>query len=264
MKRSSLPITIIFCAVVSLATASVAAQTRRPTIVRKSAAAIPVAAKGREIGATATVVDETLSVLRVKPSLFSESVQRMRRGHAVKILGVTDADGVRFYRVAATGNKSGWVQSDAVFGSFRAGDEERLARLVQASEGFDQIEIANEFFTLYPKSQFRPAILLLYGDLLEEVAAKLTKDSNNRLSRREMAASGAPIHSYFLNFVSLDRYRKLGITFLFNSTTRSFHYDGASWSEIATKFPNSSEAAEAQKRLDSLKQKMTVAEMKKP
>jgi outer membrane protein assembly factor BamD (BamD/ComL family) len=71
-----------------------------------------------------------------------------------------------------------------------------------------------------------------------------------------MAASGAPLHSYFLNYVSLDRYRKLGIVFLFNSATRNFHYDGASWREIIQKYPASQEAAEAQKRLDSLKQKM--------
>ena len=41
---------------------------------------------------------------------------------------------------------------------------------------------------------------------------KLSKEANSRLKRAEMAATGAPLHSYFLNFVSLDRYRKLGIT----------------------------------------------------
>ena len=71
-----------------------------------------------------------------------------------------------------------------------------------------------------------------------------------------MSASGAPVYSYYLNFVSLDRYRKLGIIFLFNAATRSFHYDGASWKEIADKYPQSNEAIEARKRLDSLKQKM--------
>lgn len=223
----------------------------------KTPVSVQASPKTREIGSTAVVIDETLSVLREKPSLFAPSIQRMHRGRVLKILGTAEADSVRFYKVAIPG-KFGWVQSDAVFGNFRAGDEERLARLVQASEGFDQIEIANEFFNLYPKSQFRPAILLLYGDLLEEVAAKLTKDSNNRLSRREMAASGAPLHSYFLNFVSLDRYRKLGITFLFNPATRAFHYDGASWKEVADKFPNLPEAAEARKRLDSLKRSMEM------
>ncbi len=218
--------------------------------------------KPREIGSSAIVIDETLSVLRMKPSLFADPVQRMRRGRRVQILGVAEADGVKFYRVSAPPNSSGWVQADAVFGKFRTGDEERLAQLVQASDGFDRIEIAAAFLDLYPSSQFRPSILLLFGDLLEETAAKLSKDSSSRLSRREMAASAAPMHSYYLNFVSLDRYRKLGILFLFNSTTRTFHYDGASWKEIVKKFPNSAEAAEAQKRLDSLKVKMDKRETK--
>ena len=75
-----------------------------------------------------------------------------------------------------------------------------------------------------------------------------------------MAASGAPLHSYYMNFVSLDRYRKLGITFLFNPAERAFHYDGTSWKDIITKYPATSEAAEAQKRLDSLKLKMAKTE----
>ena len=128
--------------------------------------------------------------------------------------------------------------------------------MVQALDGFDQIETANEFFNLYPNSRFRSAILLLFGDLLEEVAAKLSKDASSKLKRTEMAASAAPLHSYYLNYVSLDRYRKLNILFLFNSTTKQFHYDGARWKEIIAKFATSSEAAEAQKRLDALKAKM--------
>ena len=239
--------------VFSLSSAS-AAQKRRTAVRSKASVASP--AKPREIGSAAVVIDETLSVLRSKPSLFAEPVQRMRRGRKVVIQGVAEADGVKFYKVAAPPNNFGWVQADAVFGTFRPADEERLARLVQAADGFDQIEIAVEFLNLYPKSSLRPVILLLFGDLLEEVAAKLTKDSSSRLTRREMAASGAPVHSYYLNFVSLDRYRKLGIIFLFNPATRTFHYEGTSWREIVAKFPASTEVAEAQKRLDSLKQKM--------
>src|SRR5215468_1449786 len=133
------------------------AQTRRAqTQPVKTAASGQTAPKTREIGSTAVVIDETLSVLREKPSLFAQSIQRMRRGRVVKIISMADADGVRFYKVAVPPSKIGWVQAEAVFGNFRTGDEERLARLVQASEGFEQIEIANEFFSLYPKSQFRP------------------------------------------------------------------------------------------------------------
>lgn len=256
IKNMKLSHLLILALVPLISSLDVQAQKRRPAGSPKTSASF--SQKPRELGSIAVVVDETLSVLRAKPSLFADTVQRMRRGRKVQILGVAAADGVRFYKVAAPPTNFGWVQADALFGKFRTGDEERLARLVQASDGFDQIEIASEFFRLYPDSQFRPPILLLFGDLLEEVAAKLTKDSNSRLSRREMAASGAPMHSYYLNFVSLDRYRKLGIAFLFNPATRSFHYDGAGWAEIVKRFPASPEAVEAQKRLDSLKTKMEV------
>ena len=201
-------------------------------------------------------MDETLAVLRVRPSLFADSAQRMHRGRKIQILGVADADGVKFYRVAAPPAKAGWVQADAVFGKFRTGDAERLARLVQASSGFDQIELATSFFELFPESPLRPSMLLLYGDLLEEVAVKLSKDAAGRLDRREMAATGAPMHSYYLNFVMLDRYRKLGAVFVFDPAAKAYHYDGASWREIISKFPISPEAVEAQKRLDSLRLKM--------
>lgn len=232
---------------------SISAQTRRSTATVKPKA---IAAKSAEMGQNAVVIDETLSVLRKNPSLFSESVHRMQRGRKVQILGVTEADGVKFYKVTAPPKNFGWVQSDAVFGKFRPNDEERLARLVQAADGFEQLEIADQFFKLYPDSRFRPSILLLFGDLLEEAAAKLSKDASSRLSRKEMAASAAPLHSYYLNFNMLDRYRKLGVIFLFNSATRQFHYDGWSWKEIVTSHATSPEAVEAQKRLDSLKQKM--------
>lgn len=211
---------------------------------------------------SALVIDENLAVLRSRPSLFADSIQRMRRGRKVRIIGETTADGVMFYRVSAPPGNLGWVQAEALFGNFRRGDDERLARLIQASEGFEQIEIAVNFLALYLDSPLRPAILLLFGDLAEETAATLSRDAARRLQRREMAASGAPLHSFYLNFVSLDRYRKLGVVFLFNPNTKTFHYDGASWRELTKKFPPSSEAVEAQKRLDSLKEKLERRETK--
>ncbi len=251
--------TTLLLAFVVLCDQSNAQQRRTATLSQGKSAVV----RPPEIGQTGMIVDETLSVLRQKPSLFSESIQRMRRGRRVQILGVTEADGVKFYRVTAPPANYGWVQADAVFGKFRAGDEERLARLVQASDGFEQIEVAVEFFQLFPHSKLRLPILLLYGDLLEVAAVKMTRDATSRLSRKEMAASAAPLHSYYLNFVMLDRYRKLGVIFLFNSATKQYHYDGASWKEILTKFPATHEAAEAEKRLDSLKQKMENQPVKK-
>ncbi len=202
------------------------------------------------------VVDERLAVLRVEPSLFAKAIQRMRRGRIVSISGSKEADGVTFYRINAAPNNYGWVQAEAVIGKFRRGDDARLAKLVQSSDGFEQIERAQIFLDTFPDSTLRPAILLLVGDLMEETALKLSGEATKRLDRREMAASGAPLHSFYLNYVSLDRYRRLGINFVFNSNAKLFHYDGANWREIIKKLPKTTEATEAQKRLDSLKEKM--------
>jgi hypothetical protein len=204
----------------------------------------------------AIVIDERLAVLRNAPSLFAKPIQRMRRGRIVTIFETRQSDGVTFYRVAAATRAQGWLQKEALAGRSRRGDDERLARLVQASDGFDQIERAQIFLENFADSPFRPSILLLFGDLMEEIALKMSADAARRLSRREMAASGAPLHSFYLNYVSLDRYQRLGIGFVFNSSTRLFHYDGASWREIIKKAPVTNEAKEAQKRLESLKEKI--------
>ena len=189
----------------------------------------------------AIVVDERLAVLRVSPSLYAQPIQRMSGGREVSVSETKEADGVTFYRVITSPKSSGWVQADAIAGTFRRGDDERLARLVQASEGFERIERASIFLEMFPASPLRPPILLLFGDLIEEEAVKLSSRATRSLDRREMAASGAPLHSFYLNYPFLDRYRKLGVVFLFNSNTKNYHYDGATWKELIKKFPNSSE-----------------------
>ena len=231
-------------------------EAQKSRVVSKPTRNSIAAQKSVEKSNKAVVVDERLSVLRSHPSLFALPIQRMRTGRVVSINGSKEADGVTFYRITALPNNAGWVQSDAVFGKFRRGDDERLAKLVQSSDGFEQIERAQIFLDAFPNSTLKPAILLLLGDLMEEIALKLSSDATRRLDRREMAASGAPLHSFYLNFVSLDRYRKLNVNFLFNPKARLLHYDGASWREIVEKSPKSAEAIEAQKRLDSLKVKM--------
>ena len=257
--KISLPLIFLFVLFLLTLTSTAEAQKRGPAPKAKLA---PKTQVSKTAGSSAVVIDENLAVLRIRPSLFAESVQRMRRGRKVQIADEKQADGVTFYRVSAPPNNSGWVQSEAVFGKFRRGDDERLARLVQASTGFEQLEIAVNFLEMYPNSPLRPAILLLFGDLAEGTAARMSRDATRRLDRREMAASGAPLHSFYLNFVSLDRYRKLGIIFLFNSNTKNYHYEGASWREIVSKYPKSAEAAEAQKRLDSLKEKLEKRDTK--
>jgi hypothetical protein len=252
-RRPYLALFLVFLAL----TLQIQAQKKRRfnSVVRKPAAQLQIP---RENPNTVIVVDERLAVLRSEPSLYARPIQRMRRGRVIQVSrDAVEADGVTFYRVnlpAAEGG--GWVQAEAVVGKTRRGDDERLARLVQSSEDFDQIERATIFLENFPKSPLRPAMLLLFGDLIEEAAAALAREATRRLNRREMSATGAPLHSFYLNYVSLDRYRRLGINFVFNPNTKMLHYDGAAWREIIAKFPQSTEAAEAQKRLDSLKEKM--------
>ncbi len=210
--------------------------------------------KSPEIGKSAVVIDEMLNVLRKEPSLYSEAVHRISRGRIVTIQGVAEADGVKFYKVSVPPKNWGWVQADAVFGKFRPADEQRLFNLAKATDGFEKIEIASEFFMLYPNSAMRPRMLMLYGDAIQAMAPSLSKAANSRLSKAEMEASGAPLHSYFQNFNMLDRYRKIGITYLFDAKQRQYHYDGASWNEIIKKFPNSPEYPEAVKKIATLKQ----------
>ncbi len=245
----ALPISLLILAAFAL---EVEAQ-RRPARTQARTASQTAS---RDVRQAAIVMDETLSVLRDKPSLFGNAIQRMRRGRKIQILGSTEADGVRFLRVSAPPSATGWVQADAVFLKNRKEDEERFARLVMAAEGFPQIDLAIHFLNFYSVSEYRPSILLLLGDLLEDTATRLSREANSRLNRREMAATAAPLHSYYLNYVGLDRYRRLGIRFLFNPETRQYHYDGAAWQELAKDHANTSEAAESAKRLDELKQKM--------
>jgi hypothetical protein len=242
---------------VCLLTYIVEAQKNRPTIKPKTAQTKPLNA-----GTKGIVVDERLSLLRLRPSLYADSIQRMRTGREVIITGFKEADGVTFYRVNTLQNRGGWVQSEAIVTKARRGDDERFARIVQATGDFEQIELASLFLEMYPKSTLRTPILLLYGDLIEEQSRKLSAMATKRLDRREMAASNAPLHSFYLNFVSLDRYRKLGIVFLFNVSTKQLHYNGSAWEEIINKFPKSSEVEEAKKRLDSLKEKLETGTVK--
>ncbi|HEX8129485.1 MAG TPA: hypothetical protein VF527_10320 [Pyrinomonadaceae bacterium] len=204
-------------------------------------------------GQPAIVVDERLAALRDAPQLTANLVQRLGRGRAVSIVGARrGGDGLSFYRVAVTRRTRGWLQAEAVLSPARAGDDEKLLRLIRGSEEFDRIARARIFLDNFPRSPLRPAVLLLFGDEAEQAATKLSRDAARRLDEREMAAGGAPLESYFLNFNELDRYNKQGITFVFDRAAKRFRYDGESWREILRRHPRSPEAAAARQRLDAL------------
>jgi hypothetical protein len=225
---------ILIC--VTIASSTVEAQRRRVTAGGGSGRAV--------------VVDERLSVLRNEPSLSGQLVQRLGRGRMVSIIGTRrTSEGIMYHRVAVTRRTRGWVQAESLVSPGRAGDDERLLRLIRGSEGFDRIARAQIFLDTFPRSPLRPAVLLIHGEALEAAATTLSRDASRRLDAQEMAAGSAPVHTYFANFNALDRYNRLGIRFLYDRAERRFRYDGASWREIVRRYPNSPEASEAQRRL---------------
>ena len=204
-------------------------------------------------GRVAVVVDERLSALRAAPDLTAKLLERLSRGHLVSIRGErTTADGLKFYRVALSRRTFGWLQSDAVVVPWRAGDDRRLLTLLENSDDFDRIVRARTFLDAFPQSLLRPKVLAMYAGEAEDVADKLTRDAGRRFTKSELPSIGAPEFSYYLNYNGLDRYNREGITFLFDRTTKKFSYNGAAWREILKRYPNSPEAVEARKHLETL------------
>src|SRR5256714_13015996 len=83
-------------------------------------------------GHLAIVADERLAALRGSPDPAARLIRRLSRGRFVSIRGSSRTrDGLTFYQVAINRRTSGWLQSEAVISSWRAGDDERLTRLFE-------------------------------------------------------------------------------------------------------------------------------------
>jgi hypothetical protein len=203
-------------------------------------------------GRLAIVGDERLSALRASPELSGKLLRRLGRGSLVAVKGDRRSrDGIIFYRVNATLRTGGWIQRDAVFAPSRNGDDDRLLRLVKASEGFDLVVRAKIFLDNFTGSELRPEVLLIYALAAEDAAIHLSHDASRRLDEKEISAGSAPVFSYFLNFNELDRYNRQGITFLFDQRAKQFRYDGEGWQELVHRYPRSPQAAEARRRLEA-------------
>lgn len=200
----------------------------------------------------AVVIDPRLAVMRDVPGYFGKTLRRLRRGREVTILASKPADGVIFVRVSVTKRTGGWIQRDAI-ATRTAEDEDRLLNNVFALSGFDQLESARIFLAMFPNSPRRARVLLVFADLSEAAARKLSEQANKRL---RSVTDRTAYHGYLLNYSGLDRYRKLGVNFVVNAATRQLHYSGDAWSEIVRRFPGSAEADAARKRLADLDENM--------
>jgi len=201
-------------------------------------------------GRLAVVVDERLAALRATPQLNGKLVRRLSRGRLIAMRSSkTSTDGITFLLVNVSSRTHGWIQRDAVASSSRPGDDRRLLTLIQRSDGFDRIARARIFLDNFPRSQLRPEVLLLLGDTAESLAAKLSLEAARRLKDD---LGDAPEFSYYRNYTGLDRYNRQGVGFVFEKTTKRFHYDGTAWRELVRRYPRTVEAGEARKRLDVL------------
>jgi len=52
-----------------------------------------------------------------------------------------------------------------------------------------------------------------------------------------------------MNHTGLDRYNRQHVNFVFDRSTKRFHYDGTAWRELIRRFPKTPQAAEAKNRL---------------
>jgi hypothetical protein len=197
-------------------------------------------------GRLAVVVDERLAALRATPQLDGKLLRRLGRGRLVAIRSMkTSPDGITFFLINVSSRTNGWIQREAVVSPSRGGDDQRLFDLIHHSQGFDRISRARIFLDYFPRSRLRSEVLLLLGNTAEELAAKLSTDAPRRLDN----LGDAPEFSYYLNYTGLDRFNRQGIRFIFDKSTKHFHYDGAAWRELVRRYPKTSQADEAQKRL---------------
>jgi len=204
-------------------------------------------------GRLAVVVEERLAALRATPQLNGRLVRRLGRGRLVAVRATkTSPDGITFFLVNVSSRTHGWIQREAVVSPNRAGDDRRLIRLIEHSQGFDRISRARIFLDHFTRSHLRPDVLLLLGDAAEDVAAQLSNDAARRLKEDP---GEAPEFSYYLNYTGLDRYNRRRVNFTFDYSTKRYHYDGSAWRELIRLYPRSSASSEARKRLDSMSHK---------
>jgi hypothetical protein len=207
----------------------------------------------------AYVVDDRLSALRREASLQSQVVQRLRAARRVFILAAKNGrrDQPKFYRVAVTRRTRGWIHQAALAVPGRAGEDERVVRLIKSAEGgMYRLSLCRLFIEAFNRSPLLPRVLLAMAEEAERAADSLTRRARTRLKQIDGRDSEASPRDYYLSDVGLDRYSRLWIKFDLNAATAEYVYDGAAYREIIRRFPKSEEAKLARKQLDVAAQKL--------
>lgn len=204
-------------------------------------------------GRGAVVFDERWSALRAQPKVKAPLKQRVRLGRRVGLLGaIKSKDGASYLRVAISRNQQGWMLADAVLRPGNAPDGERLLKLLaETRDDFSKARLAKLCADELRIPNIAPHCLLVLGETTERAAERLTRDAQRRVGDEEPRA-GLNKRAYFLNYVGLDRYNRLGVTFDFDEAGEKIVYDGAAYRELLRRYPRSAEAKMAQARWDKL------------
>lgn len=209
-------------------------------------------------GQRAIIYDERLSALRTEPDVKAQLVSRLRRNREIGIIGTPRSTngGPLFYPVAISRNVRGWVIAEALARPQRGHDAARLMSLIEdTKDDFGRARLARLCADQYRGLEFAPRALLALGEAAERAASKLSRDAQKRVGDPdETLDRRISEREYMLNYVGLDRYNKLGITFDYDEANQRLIYDGGAYREILKKYSRSAEAIEAKARLEKLKQ----------
>ena len=215
----------------------------------------PVEAKKKIFvpGRRAIVFDERISVLRERPDAKSRVVQRLRRGREIGILAsAATRSGGRYLRVAISRNREGWILAESVVIPGSRLDAQKILRLMdETTDDFMRAKLARLCADEFRTTALAPAALLKLGETAERVAERLTRDAGRRLGE-DSSIPGVSRRDLFLNFIGLDRFNKIGLTFNYVEDEGRFIYDGKAYRELLKKYPKSKEA----ERVRSLKSKV--------
>lgn len=212
-------------------------------------------------GQRAVVADERLAALRAQPDIKAPLVQRLRYGRVVGIIGPARAgrEGMRFFPVAVSRNTQGWVLADAVIRPRHAADAARLVKVMnETSDIFTRARLARLCADEFRGMSVAPRALLILGTAAEQAAARLSRNARRTINdASDEDGEGLPgQREYALNYVGLDRYNRIGVTFDYDQSAKRLIYDGSAYREILRKYPRSAEAKEARERWETLKKSL--------
>jgi hypothetical protein len=240
-------------------------------VIFTSAAAqtFPIKPRKKHIpGQRAIIYDERLSALRTAPDVKAQLVSRLHREREVGIIGAARSTkgGPLFYPVAVSRNMRGWIIAEALARPQQRQDAMRLMSLLEdTKDDFGRARLARLCADQYRGLELAPRALLILGAAAEQAANKLSRDARKRVGDPdETLDKYVSERDYMLNYVGLDRYNKLGVTFDYDETKGQLIYDGAAYQEILRKYPRSVEAAEAKARLEKLTPRTNILSNRTP